>query len=439
MTGIAQTATLYFGLLSDLGLGVVAVREAAQHPEGLQRVMSAMMGLRLVLAITACLLGLVVAPHLPFSESSRSLFRFYLLTLPIQALSVDWVFRAVQRMYWNTVLEIASATLTLILTVMLVRQQSQILRVAGITAAAAATTAFLGILVLTRLGYHARPVFSIAEAKYFLGQSLPFCASTLAFLLYAQSANLILGALRGEADVGLYGAAVRLSQMFYQWIWLYFMAMAPALMQDWAYSAEKARELLLMSVRLTAIASIGFGLIASSMGSWLLVMIFGKPFSQASQAFEIMIWTGIVFAIGHNWGELAVAAKRNRLLIHSTFLGAFVNLAVCAATVPRMGIRGAALSNLFAEIAVHGFRIHSFGWHLGFKPLERAARPALAGAGAYAISLAMRWSPPPICAIVSVCSFVGLLFLMGEITVLDVKRLRRIISFRRVALETHSF
>ncbi len=435
ISGIAQTAILYFGLLSDLGLGTVAIREGAQHPGKLQSVISSMMGLRLLLACCATLLGLVVAPHLPFSESSRSLFRLFLFTLPIQALSVDWVFRAVQRMYWNTILEITGAALALILTVILVHGPRDIMRVAIIAAAAAAATAILGLFVLSRMGYHARPAFSLAEAKYFLGQSLPLCAMWLGVLLYSQANSLILGAVRGESDVGLYGAAIRLSQVFYQPIWLFFGAMAPALMQRWKDSPEKARALLSTSVRLTAIASIGFGLMAASVGPWLIAKIFGKPFIGSSQAFEIMIWTGVILAIGHNWAELAIAAKKNRLLLQSVFLGAFVNLAVCAATVSRMGIRGAALSNLLAEIAVQVILICSFGRHFGFQLLQRAAKPALAGAGAYAVSHITTWSSPFVSAAVSAFTFVALLIFIGGITFQDVKRLRDLIPGRPMATE----
>jgi O-antigen/teichoic acid export membrane protein len=435
ITGIAQTATVYFWLLSELGLGTVAVREGAQHPEKLQRVISSMVGLRLALACIAALLGLIVSPYLPFSDASRSLFRMYLLTLPIQALSVECVFRAVQRMHWNTVLQIAGAALTLILTVLLVRQPSQVYRVAGIAAVAALATAFFGILVLGRQGYHSRPTFSMDEAKYFLGQSLPLCATTLAYLLYSQANNLILGAVRGEADVGLYTAATRLSQVFYQPIWLYFVAMAPALMQSWAQSPERARSLLSTSIRLTAIVSIGSGLLAATAGEWILAKIFGKSFAGSGQAFEIMIWTGVVIAIGHNWGELAVAGKKNRLLVQSTFLGAVVNLAVCAATVSRMGIRGAALGNLLAEVAVHVMLIGSFGWSLGFKLLQYASKPALAGTAAYAVSLLTRSIGPPVCATVTVLSFLALLFFIREITAGDLKRLQALLPMRRVAPE----
>ncbi len=435
VAGIAQSVTIYFVLLSDLGLGTVAVREGAQNPGKLQRVISSMLGLRLSLACTAALLGLLVAPHLPFSEASRSLFRLYLLTLPIQALSVDWVFRAVQRMHWNTILESASAILILVLTVMLVQKPRDILRVAGIAAIAAAVTALLGILVLRRQGYRARPAFSIPESKYYLRQSLPLCATSLAFILYTQANNLILGGMRGEADVGLYAAATKLSQVFYQPIWLYFGAMAPALMQSWAQSPERARSLLSTSIRLTAITSIGCGLVASSAGPWLLAKIFGKPFAGSAQAFEIMIWTGVVMAIGQNWGHLAVAAKKNRLLVQCTFVGAVVNLAVCGASVSRMGIRGAALGNLLAETAVHLVLIWSFGWAMGFKLLQDAAKPILAGSAAYAVSLCTRWSGPPVCATLSLLSFLLLLFLIGEITAKDLRRLQALLPARRVAAE----
>ena len=438
ITGIAQTVTIYFGLLSDLGLGTVALREGAQHPERLQSVISSMMGLRLLLASAACVLGLLVSPYLPFSEGSRALLRFYLLTLPIQALSVDWIFRAVQRMYWNTILESAAAALTLILTIVLVREPRDLLRMGGIVAVTAAVTALLGIFILSRQGYHARPTFSLSQAKYFLGQSLPLCASFLSVLLYSQANNLILGAVRSEADVGLYGAAIRMNQVFYLPIWLFFGAMAPALMQSWVHSPERARALLSTSVRISATFTIGSGVVAASAGSWLIVKIFGKPFAGAGQAFEIMIWTEVVVAIGHNWSELCIAAKKNRFLVQSNFLGAIVNIVVCAATVSRMGTKGAALGTLLAAITVAALLIWSFGSQLGLGSLQSAAKPAIAGAGAYLISLATRWTAPPICATLSALSYVALLFLTGGISIGDLKRLRAIMPARKIILEPTS-
>jgi O-antigen/teichoic acid export membrane protein len=190
-------------------------------------------------------------------------------------------------------------------------------------------------------------------------------------------------------------------------------------------------------VRVTAVVSIGSGLVAASAGQWIVTRIFGKTFNGSGAAFELLVWTGVVIAIGHNWGELCIASKRNRLLMQSTFLGAFVNLAVCAATVSRMGIRGAALSNMLAEIAVHAVLIASFGWHMGLSVLREAWKPIVAGGGAYGVSMATRWCWPPLCALLAGIVYTVLLLVIGGVTRSDICRLRSFVPGRgRAASES---
>jgi O-antigen/teichoic acid export membrane protein len=438
VAGIAQSVTVYFSLLSDMGLGTVAIREGAQNRHKLQQVISSTIGVRLVIAAALIPIGFVTAQFLPYSESSKNLFRVYLLTLPIQALSVEWVFRSLQKMYLNTTLQISAAVLGLVLTVALVRQAKDLMWVAGIAAISAAAMAILGLLFLKRLGYKARPAFSVRESVYLLRQSLPLCAVSLAVLMYAQTNNLILGAFRSEAEVGLYVAATRLIQVCYYPIWLYFTAMVPALMEAWAASLESARSLLSSSVRITAIISIGCGLIAASLSRWAIRVAFGSSFEGASSAFDIFLWTGVVIAVGHNWDELCVAARRNRMLLQSTLLGACANLAVCCLTVGHMGIRGAALGNLAAEVSAHVFLLLSFGWQLGVSVLREAIKPAVAGAGAYGVMLATRMSGPPVCPVLTALSFGGILLAIGGITSSDIDKVRGLIPFRKIMSQSVS-
>lgn len=436
VAGIAQSVTIYFNLLSDMGLGTVAIREGAQNRSKLQQVISSTIGLRLAIGLALIPIGLITAEFLPYSESAKNLFRIYLLTLPIQALSVEWVFRSLQKMYLNTALQIVSALTILALTVVLVRQANDLIWVAGIAAIAAASGAVLGVVLLHRQGYNARPLFSIHESGYLLRQSLPLCAVSFAVTMYAQTNNLILGAYRSDAEVGLYVAATRLIQVCYYPIWLYFTAMAPALMEAWAVSRESARSFLSGSVRVTAIISIGSGLLAASLSQWAIRAIFGRSFDGANSAFNILVWTGVVIAIGHNWDELCVAARRNRMLLVATLLGAVVNLAVCGLTVSRIGIRGAALGNMMAEIAAHVYLLYSFGWQMGLSILREAVKPAVAGAAAYGVMFATRNSGPPLCPVLTALSFGGVLLLIGGVTASDLSRIRALIPAREVVPES---
>jgi O-antigen/teichoic acid export membrane protein len=338
-------------------------------------------------------------------------------------------------MYLNTALQILGAVLALVLTIALIHQPKDLIWVAGIAAIAAAISVILGLGLLRRQGYNAWPVFSLRESNYLLRQSLPLCAVSFAVALYAQTNNLILGAYRSEAEVGLYVAATRLSQVCYYPIWLYFTAMAPALMEAWALSWESARALLSSSVRITAIISIGSGLIAASLSHWAIRTVFGRSFDGASSAFNILVWTGVIIAVCHNWDELCVAARRNRLLLQSTLLGALVNLVVCALTVSRIGIRGAALGNMLAEVAAHAFLLFSFGWQMGFSVLREAIKPAVAGAAAYGVMFATRNSGPPLCPVLTALSYAAFLLVIGGVTTNDFKRVRALIPSRRVLPE----
>jgi polysaccharide transporter, PST family len=432
VTGIAQSVTLYFNLLSDLGLGTVAVREGAQNPGKLQTIISAMLGLRLALAIACVPLGLLTARYLPYSETSRNLFRIYLFTLPIQALSVEWVFRSVQKMYLNTALQVFGSLLTLVLTLALVRNSSDLILVAGIAAIASAAMVALGVILLRRQGYHAWPSFSLRECRYLLGQSMPLCATSVAATLYSHANNLILGAYRRESEVGLYVAATRLSWVCYSPVWFYFTAVVPALAEAWTTSVASARSLLVKSVRVTSTVSIAGGLAAASVSQWVITRIFGKPFSGAVGVFNILVFTGVILTIGHNWAELCIAAKRNRLLMQSTFLGAVLNLAVCASTVSAMGGRGAALGNLVAEAASKTVLIFAFGWHLGISVLWEAARPLAAGAAAYAVMIATRSSGILLCPFLTLLSYLSLLLLIGGVKLRDFYKLRSLIAINPI-------
>jgi PST family polysaccharide transporter len=438
VAGIAQSITAYFVLLSDMGLGTVAIREGAQNRSKLQQIISSTIGLRLTIAFVLVPIGLVTAQVLPYSESSKNLLRIYLLTLPIQALSVEWVFRALQKMYLNTALQILGALLVLALTVVLIHRAKDLIWVAGIAAIAATVGAGFGIFLLRRQGYNARPVFSLRESGFLLRQSIPLCAVSLAVGLYSQTNNLILGVCRSEAEVGLYVAATRLIQVCYYPIWLYFTAMAPALMEAWGVSRESARSLLSSSVRITAIISIGSGLIAASLSQWAIRTVFGRSFDGASSAFNILVWTGVIIALGHNWDELCVAARRNRMLLQSTLLGAFANLVVCGLTVTHIGIRGAALGNLMAEVTAHVYLLYSFGWQMGLSVLREAIRPVAAGAAGYGVMLLTRNSGVLLCPMLTASSYAAILLMIGGITASDLNRVRSMMPSRRFAPESLS-
>jgi O-antigen/teichoic acid export membrane protein len=381
--GLAQAAMTYLTIFSDSGLSTIAVREGAQHPGKVQTLIASVSALRLLLALGCMLAGLLVAGYLPYSEASRQILRVFAISLPVQAIAVDWVFRALQKMHYIAIVQIASSALTLALTLCLVKNPAHVLRVPWIGVVAGAGAVALSLWLLHQVGYHLRFRFGFGAFRRHLAQSIPLCASSLAITLYIQVNYLILGKVHSEAVVGLYSAAARLTVVLSTVHWLYYAAMAPALMALYQVSRPKAAALLGQSVRVTAI--FGFGMLAIGLpASRLLVrLVFGPAFTDATPVFGVMLASAAVVAVSHNWGQLAVAAHREQLVLKSTLLGGLMNLVVCAVLIRPLGAVGAATGNLLAEIAV---ALALFlPWPAEFR--GRALRPALGPAAACAIAL----------------------------------------------------
>jgi O-antigen/teichoic acid export membrane protein len=367
---------------------------------------------------------LVLAGLLPYSESSRQILRIFALSLPVQALAVDWVFRAIQRMHYMAIVQVASSLVTLFLTLALVREAGHVLRVPAIAVGVGAMGVALSVQLLCRAGYRLRLSFVFSAFRNHLSQSLPLCAASLAITLYIQLNYLILGNLRGETEVGLYAAAAKVTTVLSTVHWLYYAAMIPAFMQLYAHSRSQARLLLRHSVRVTAVLGFGFMAVGVAGSDLLVGAVFGPAFRGARPVLGVMLASAAVVAVGHNWAQVAIAAHRERLLLNSTLLGGLVNILACALLVRSRGALGAAMGNLLAEIAVH---IALFlPWPTEFR--GRAMSPALGPAASCALALVLSRVVDPSGGVraagLSIVAYGVALFLFGSLTRNDLQTAR---------------
>jgi len=374
--GLAQSVVSYLSLMSDSGLSVIAVREGAQNPSGLSGLIGSITGLRLALSCALLPFGFLAAQFLPFSEASRDVLRVFALSLPLQALAVDWVFRALQRMQYAAITQLATAALTLALTVSFVRSPQHLLRVPWLGLATSAAAFALSLYLLARTGHRFSVSFRLSRSKKYLVQSLPLCGASFAVTLYLQANYLILGKVHGDAEVGMYVAASKIAGVVFTVTTLYFSAMAPAMMALYVRSREDAATLLTESVRLTAAAGCGLAAMGAVGSGLILTGVFGPAFSPAQPALALLLCSGGVLAVTQNWCVLAIAAQRERLVLWATALGGVTNLIVCGALVRRYASVGAAIGNLAAETVAAAVLVLAWPRELGIGPLRVAGIPA---------------------------------------------------------------
>ena len=428
---VAQAVMTYLAIFSDSGLSVIAVREASQRPGKLQELISSISALRLLMAVVCATAGLACADFLPYSQSSRGMLRIFALSLPFQAIAVDWAFRALQRMHYSAILDVAGSAGTLLLTIALIRDPGHGILVPVIALVVASVRALLSVWVLRGIGFRLTLDFRPRLFYTYLSQSLPLCASSLAITFYIQANYLILGKVHGEGAVGFYAAAAKLTAPLSGLQGLYYAAMAPTLMVLYVESKRKAAVFLAQSVRLTAILGVGMCAIGFPASRMLVTAAFGPAFEEAVPVFALMLGSAALVAIGHNWAQLLIAAQGERLLLGSTAVGGLANLAVCAALVQRFGPVGAAIGNLSAELLVH-VALVLFCKRLGVGGVRAAAGPAVSGACGLVAALLV--SPLGLTAslLVSIVAYGSMLFATRSVIWTDICALGKAIRIRKL-------
>ncbi len=420
--GLAQSIVSYLGLLSDSGLSVIALRDGAQDPGKLDELIRSITGLRLALSCALVPVGLVAAHFLPFSEPSRNVLRVFALSLPLQALAVDWVFRALQRMHYAAITQLATAALTLLATIAFVHNPRHLERVPWLSVATGAAAVALSLRLLGRTGHRLSISFQLNRSKRYLAQSLPLCAASLAITFYIQANFLILGMVHGDAEVGMYAAASKIAAVVFTITSLYFSAMAPALMELSARPGRDAGRLLAESVRVTAAGACGLVAIGAAGSGAILRWVFGAPFLPATNALTVLLCSGGVVAVTSNWSQLAIACHRERLLLWATALGGCANLIVCAALVGRYGSLGAAIGNLVAELVVGAVVIAPWPREVGLSTMGASIKPAVVAAvalylGSRLAPLGGLWAASAVC-----CLYLAGLCATRTITANDINR-----------------
>jgi O-antigen/teichoic acid export membrane protein len=351
--------------------------------------------------------------------------RIFALSLPLQAIGVDWVFRALQKMHFSAGVQVLGAAMTLPLTLLFVHSANDALRIPAINLAVVAMSGGASVIVARRLGLRYGLDFDVAAFRGHLAASIPLCASSLAITLYIQANYLILGGVRGEEEVGFYAAAARLTSALSTVHWLYYAAMAPALTSLYSQSTAQAAALLKESLRLTAVAGLGACVLGVSVADRLVPLVFGPTFTGGGAVLSVMLLSAAVVAIGHNWAQMVIAAKRERLLLASTLAGGVCNLAVCALLVRPLGALGTAVANLAAEVLVHAVLL-IFCWkRLGMAEVGAVGKPALAAT----VGLVVAVAPLGVVsrAVLACSVYVALLVLTRALSVADVHAVVRIV------------
>ena len=341
-----------FGALSTLGLPGIVVRDIVSDPKGSSETLGSAFVLQIAGGITAfSVLLILISVFRPHDRSVFGAVTIIGLTLLLKGSeSIKYWFESqVQSKY--TVWAENSVFMTIaVIKIGLILVGASLLAFAWVTFVEGLIAAIVLFAMYEWAGGRIRVWrFSMMRAKTLLKHSWPLILSGLAVMVYMRIDQIMLGQMLNDKVVGIYAAAVRISEAWY------FIPMAiagsvfPALLEakktSEALYLEKFQQLYDILAMIALVVAIPVTFLADQ----IVVVLFGQEYLEAGTILSIHIWTALFVFLGVASGKWLLAENRQMLAFYRVFWGMATNIALNVLWIPQYGGVGAAVATLVSQ------------------------------------------------------------------------------------------
>jgi O-antigen/teichoic acid export membrane protein len=204
----------------------------------------------------------------------------------------------------------------------------------------------------SRLDGTSIPIRSATRAELYrlASTSWPLIVSGLSVSVYMRVDQIMLGEMLGDADVGLFSAAVRISEAFYFFAGTIVLSVAPALTAAYARSIEEYERRFLQVMRLLLWLSLVEAFTFAVFSRQIIQTLYGPRYLDAASVLAIHAWAGALVSLSACGNLWLTNAGYFKFSMYQTLAGAVVNIALNLTLIPRLGIIGAALATCAGQI-----------------------------------------------------------------------------------------
>ncbi|MEH1811679.1 MAG: flippase [Nostoc sp.] len=355
--GLFNYALAFVALFSPiftLGLDDVVVRHLVRQSSNKEEILGTTFWLKFLGGIASVLLAVSTM----FFLGEHETLKIWLVAI----LGIAGVFRAsdtielwfqsqVQSKY-TVIAKNTAFLLNTFIKIALILTKAPLLAFALVTLAEFAMSA-IGLLIVYQVKGSSLWLWrwSMAAAKTLLKESLPLIFSGFAIMIFMRIDQVMLGQMIGDSEVGIYSAAVRVSEIWYFIPGAIVSSVAPAI-----YAAKEKSESLYYQrigqlLSLMTCISLAIALPMSFLSDKIIMVMFGSGYAEAGPILAVHIWTSLFVFMGLATSPWFIAEGLNHVSLGKTLFGAILNIILNLLLIPKYAGLGAAIATIISQAA----------------------------------------------------------------------------------------
>jgi PST family polysaccharide transporter len=202
--------------------------------------------------------------------------------------------------------------------------------------------------------------FRFLEAKGLLRDCWPLILSGIAVMIYMKIDQVMIGKMLNDSEVGIYSAAVKISEAWYFIPTAIATSVFPAIIK----SKQKSKQLYLKRMQklydFSTWSSIGFALLITFFSGIIINVLYGDEYARAASVLSVHIWAGVFVFMGSIASKWVINENYTKNALLRTLIASLINIFLNVMLISVLGILGAALSTLISYGFVNFFSLFFF-------------------------------------------------------------------------------
>lgn len=198
-------------------------------------------------------------------------------------------------------------------------------------------------------------------ARSLLRDGWPLVIAGLAKSINLRIDQVILGNLINQYAVGIYGAAVRISELWYFIPTSLAISLFPTLVRSHqSHTPEAYQRRVQMFYDVTALIGYAIAIFVTITADPLIRILFGPAYLESIPILRLHIWSVVFVCLGAARDRVLLAENKSGLLMMATVIGAVTNVALNYWLIPSMSGYGAAWATVIAYGTAYYFAVMFF-------------------------------------------------------------------------------
>ena len=338
-----------------LGLDNVVIRYLAREASNKEEILGTTFGLKLAGGIVSVLLAVIIIFCL---QKDTTLTVWLVAVLAMTGVfraadTIDLWFQSQVQSKYSVIARNAAYLLSTILKVVLIVTKASLIAFAWVTLAEIVIAA-IGLVAIYQtqgIGRFLNWKWSLPTAKNLMRESFPLIFSGFAILIYMKVDQIMLGQMKGDREVGIYSAAVRISELWYFIPTIVVSSVMPAIFAAKQKSEQHYYKRIAQLLRLLVYISLAVSIPMTFLSNNIVLIMFGSEYAAAGSILAVHIWASIFVSMGVATSPWFIAEGLNHVSLGKTLLGAVLNVVLNLFLIPLYAGIGAAYATIISQAA----------------------------------------------------------------------------------------